>query len=45
MNLYEELARIYSEEGKEAADKFYNEKIVPFLKKENNKMRKELKGF
>lgn len=40
-NLYEELTKVFETQGQEAADKFYNEKIIPLLKKENKKMRKQ----
>lgn len=41
-NLYEELTKVFETHGEEEAKKFYNEKIVPLVKKENKKMRKTL---
>lgn len=43
--LYQELGNIYASGDVKGADKFYNEKIVPLLKKDIKKMKKEVESF
>lgn len=43
--LYHELANIYASGDIKGADEFYNTKIVPLLKKDNKRMKKQTEEF